>query len=84
VATGEVSGVNDLGDGQYSVIVRHGKYFTVYSPLGSVNVSRGDKVNGGSILGKVGRDLDGQGVLNFDVTNDKVVFLNPRSWLGGR
>ena len=84
VASGEVSGVSDMGDGQYTVFVRHGKYFSVYNNLATANVTRGDKVNAGSVLGKAGKNLDGDGEITFMITNDKAVFLNPRNWLGGR
>jgi septal ring factor EnvC (AmiA/AmiB activator) len=84
VASGEVSSVNDMGDGQYTIFVRHGKYFSVYSNLANANVGRGDKVNAGTILGKAGKNLDGEGEITFMITNDKAAFLNPRSWLGGR
>lgn len=52
---GEVSSVFNI-DGFWNVIVRHGKYFTVYSNLISVNVSGNEKVITGQILGKAGND----------------------------
>ncbi|MDR0791901.1 MAG: peptidoglycan DD-metalloendopeptidase family protein [Chitinophagaceae bacterium] len=84
VASGEVSGVSDMGDGQYTVFVRHGKYFSVYSNLVSTNVSRNEKVNAGTVLGKAGKNLNGEGEITFMISNDKSAYFNPRSWLGGR
>jgi septal ring factor EnvC (AmiA/AmiB activator) len=84
VASGEVSSVTDMGDGQYTVFVRHGKYFSVYSNLSTANVSRNDKVNAGTILGKAGKNLTGDGEITFMISNDKPTYFNPRSWLGGR
>ncbi|BAV10283.1 Septal ring factor EnvC, activator of murein hydrolases AmiA and AmiB [Filimonas lacunae] len=80
VADGEVSTIADFGDGQ-AVIVIHGKYFTTYSNLGSVSVSKGDKVKAGTLLGKVAAGDDGEGQLTFMVTNDKGNLLNPEQWL---
>ncbi len=83
VADGEVSAVFDMGDGQ-AIVIRHGKYFTTYSHLGSVAVSRGQKVNAGTQLGRAAQSLDGDGQIIFMVTNEKNVNLNPESWLKGR
>lgn len=82
VADGEVSAVFDIG-GQTAVVVRHGKYFTAYNNLTSINVSRGSQVHAGTILGKAGTSDDGDGQILFMVTNG-TGNLNPESWLGGR
>lgn len=83
VADGIVSAVFDMGDGQ-AVVVRHGKYFTTYSHLSSISVSRGQKINAGTLLGKASAGYDGDGQIIFMVTNEKNVNLNPESWLKGR
>ena len=80
VADGVVSAVFDMGDGQ-AVVVRHGKYFTTYSHLGSVNVSRDQNINAGTVLGKAAVSFEGDGQIIFMVTNEKNVNLNPESWL---
>lgn len=80
VFNGEVSAVSNLGDGMM-VMVRHGKYFTIYSNLSSVNVSKGSTVTTGEVIGKTGEADDGSGgQLDFMlmIENRNV---NPQSWL---
>jgi murein hydrolase activator len=81
VFDGEVVSVFNIGDSK-SVMIRHGKYFTVYSNLSSVNVTKGANVNTGQSIGKVGVDDEtGEGgKLEFllMVENKK---LNPEQWL---
>lgn len=83
VADGKVSYVGDIG-GEQVVIVKHGKYFTTYSHLSSANVSKDQELHAGTVVGKSGTDLDGQGVLLFIVTNEKGNNYNPQLWLKGR
>lgn len=83
VADGTVSAVFDMGDGE-AVVVRHGKYFTTYSHLASANVSRDQKINAGTVLGKAAAGYEGDGQIIFMVTNEKNVNLNPEGWLKSR
>lgn len=83
VADGVVSGVYDTG-GELTITLRHGKYFTTYGHLSSASVSKDQKVSAGTVLGKSGIGTDGEGSLLFMVTNDKGIFLNPKSWLKAR
>ena len=80
VFDGEVSGVYNLGDGM-CVTIRHGKYFTTYSNLSSVSVSKGAVVKTGQSIGKAGRDDDGSGgqidfILMIESKN-----VDPSPWL---
>ena len=81
VFEGEVASVFNIGDSK-SVMIRHGKYFTVYSNLSSVSVAKGSNVSTGQSIGKVGVDEEtGEGgKLEFllMVENKK---LNPEQWL---
>ncbi len=43
------------------VTIRHGKYFTTYSNLSAVSVSKGAIVKTGQQIGKAGKDDDGSG-----------------------
>jgi septal ring factor EnvC (AmiA/AmiB activator) len=77
---GEVGGVYNLGDGM-AVTIRHGKYFTTYSNLSSVSVSKGAKVQTGQAIGKTGRDDEGIGgqldlILMIETRN-----VDPKPWL---
>ena len=83
IADGEVSEVYDLG-GEQAVTVRHGKYFTTYSHLSSVNVNRGQSVRPGSVLGRAAANDAGEGEVLFMVINDQSIFLNPENWLKRR
>lgn len=81
VADGEVASVINLEDDQ-AVMVKHGKYFTVYNKLASVNVSEGQKVHAGTIIGKAAVSLDGNGgEIEFRIMNLNNQYLNPHSWL---
>jgi murein hydrolase activator len=81
VFDGEVSVVHVNDDGSYAVIVRHGKYFTTYSNLSSASVSRGTQVRTGNVIGRIGRNDEGEGgqidfILMIEGKN-----VNPESWL---
>jgi len=83
VFNGEVAGVFNLGDGM-AVTIRHGKYFTTYSNLTSVNVSKGMDVATGQAIGKSGQSDDGSGgqidfILMIESKN-----VNPQPWLRRR
>ncbi|HET6766515.1 MAG TPA: peptidoglycan DD-metalloendopeptidase family protein [Chitinophagaceae bacterium] len=81
VFEGEVKAVFNIGDTK-SVMIQHGKYFTVYSNLGSVNTSKGAMVKTGQVIGKVGEDESaGEGgkldfLLMIESRN-----VNPEQWL---
>ncbi len=81
VFEGEVVSVFNIGDTK-SVMIRHGKYFTVYSNLSGVNVSKGAKVNTGQSIGKVAVDEDDGvgGKLEFLLMMENKN-LNPEQWL---
>lgn len=83
VADGTISYAGDIG-GEQVVFVKHGKYFTSYSHLSSINVSVGQEVKAGSLLGKSGNGVDGEGAVLFMVNNEKGTPLNPESWLKAR
>lgn len=80
VFNGEVSAVSNLGDGMM-VMIRHGKYFTIYSNLSSASVSKGDMVRTGQVVGRTGQADDGSGgQLDFMlmIENRNV---DPQPWL---
>lgn len=83
VADGKVIFAGEV-DGEPAVILQHGKYFTSYSNMASVSVSKDQEVKAGSMLGKSGTSIDGEGILIFSIMNDKTVQQNPESWLKPR
>lgn len=83
VADGEVMYASEIS-GDLVVIVRHGKYFTSYNQLSSISVSVGQQVKAGSVLGRSGRSIDGEGAIIFVISNEKATPMNPELWLKPR
>ena len=79
VFKGVVTSVVRAGDFAF-VIVRHGKYLTVYCKLQNIRVAQGDEVDTGDILADVATDVSGATTLLFQIRNEKEK-LNPRPWL---
>ena len=69
-------------DENKAVMIRHGKYFTVYSNLTSVGVAKGSTVKTSQVIGRVGADEDDNegGKLEF-VLMIESKNVNPESWL---
>lgn len=82
VYEGEVISVFDI-EGQWAVMIQHGKYFTVYSNLASAAVSKGQKVSIGQTLGRAGSNDDGNGEVEFIIMLEKAN-QNPETWLRRR
>ena len=76
IFNGEVSAVFSFG-GQMIVMVRHGKYISVYCNLKSVSVHKGQKVSTRQVLGSLGSDH----ILQFQLRKETAK-LNPEAWLG--
>ena len=83
IADGEVSYVGEVS-GEWTVMIRHGKYFSTYGHLSSVSVSRGQTMKAGSVLGRSGLNIDGDGSLSLMINNDKLQMMNPELWLKRR
>ncbi len=82
VFAGEVSRVFAVTGGNAAVIIRHGKYLTVYSNLVNVQVKSGDKVSVKQTIGTIGTDNDDgdKTVLKFQIWKENVK-LNPEDWI---
>jgi septal ring factor EnvC (AmiA/AmiB activator) len=83
VADGEVILAGEV-NGENIIMIKHGKYFTGYQNLSSVNVSRGQEVKAGSLLGKSGTSIDGDGAIMFLIFNERSQPQNPKTWLKSR
>jgi septal ring factor EnvC (AmiA/AmiB activator) len=83
IANGIVKWTGDI-NGDLTVFVQHGKYFSTYTHLSSVNVSIGQEVKGGTLLGRSGVNIEGEGSLLFMISNEKGSFLDPENWLKNR
>jgi septal ring factor EnvC (AmiA/AmiB activator) len=83
IFNGEVSRVFGITGGNTAVIIRHGKYLSVYSNLREVTVKKGDKVATKQTIGTVYTDADddNKSILKFQIwlENQK---LNPEEWIG--
>lgn len=69
--------------GTYTVMVRHGDFFTTYSYLSSVSVSIGQKVSTKQTLGKIKSNNLGFSVLKFTLSQNNAT-QNPKSWIAPR
>ena len=79
VYNGTVTKIVVLPQNKYSVIVRHGAYFTVYSGLDHIKVSIGDELEKADVIG--GFDTENQNsVFNFQIWHDSKA-QNPYHWL---
>ena len=80
---GEVMLVNNYDDVQM-VVIKHGRYFTGYSNMTDVSISKGQNVKAGQVIGKSAANLDGVGAVDMQISNDKNQDLNPEAWLKRR
>ena len=79
VFDGDVINVFDI-DGNWAILIQHGKYFTSYSGLSTVNVSKGEKVRAGQLLGKAGSNDEGNGEIEF-LLMQEAKNINPEPWI---
>jgi len=81
VFDGEVRSVVQMMGAGYAVIIRHGKYFSVYSNLKSVSVVRGQKVTSKQTIGTAATDPDeGTTEVHFEIWEGSAP-INPTPWL---
>lgn len=81
VYEGTVSRIFRNHDGNYSVMVRHGAYITVFYNIGSLSVKANEKVRAGQTIGSVAVDgRYGKPMLHFEVRKGSLT-LNPQSWV---
>jgi len=79
VFDGEIVGVTEIPGFKNMIIIRHGSYYSVYSKLDNVSVSKGDKVKRGQTIGSVTGDGDDGAEMHFELWKDKNK-LNPERW----
>lgn len=82
VFEGTVTSVVYIEDMQM-VMLQHGKYFSTYSNLSSVNVQKGQTVQRGQVIGRAAANLDGVGAVDFYISDEKNN-KDPESWLRRR
>ena len=80
VAEGIVSAVEWIpGYGSVIILTHKNNYRTVYGHLSEIHINEGDKVNGGTLIGKINQSLEGN-ILHFEIWNERN-YQNPEVWL---
>ncbi|WKZ70629.1 MAG: peptidoglycan DD-metalloendopeptidase family protein [Melioribacteraceae bacterium] len=80
VAEGIVSAIEWIpGYGSVVIITHKNNFRTVYGHVADINVTEGQKVNGGTVIGKVNPSLEGN-ILHFEIWNERN-YQNPEVWL---
>jgi septal ring factor EnvC (AmiA/AmiB activator) len=82
VYEGEVSRIFDI-EGNWTVLVRHGKYFTVYSNLSAVSIQKDQKIQTGQMVGRAAVNNDGNGEIEFLLMVENKN-LDPEDWIRKR
>ncbi len=82
VFKGEVRNVFTIRGANTAVMIRHGRYLTVYLNIIDVKVKTGDKVETKQEIGKVYRESENgdKATLKFMVCEEKV-YLDPELWI---
>ncbi|MBL7810603.1 MAG: peptidoglycan DD-metalloendopeptidase family protein [Bacteroidetes bacterium] len=83
VFAGTVSAIFTIPGQEKAILINHGEYYTVYSRLSEVYVSRGSEVTAKQNLGKVWTDDDNKTILQFQVWQGQAK-QNPAAWLAPR
>ncbi len=81
VYSGKVAGVQFIPGHDYTVIIQHGDFYTVYSNLKSTALAKGDTVKGKQVIGEVSTNtITGTSELHFELWNQKER-MNPAAWI---
>jgi len=81
VADGQVAGVQFVPGHDYTLIVQHGDYYTVYTNLASTSLLKGDVVKAKQPVGQVStNNITGTSELHFEVWQQKER-MNPALWI---
>jgi septal ring factor EnvC (AmiA/AmiB activator) len=94
IATGEGAPVRAVFEGVVTrvaniegimVMVSHGEYFTIYTNLSGATVKVGDRVSSKQMIGRAGKNDEGDNMVNFQVwkvgSNNNPVTVNPSDWI---
>ena len=79
---GEVMLVNNYDDVEM-VVIKHGRYFSGYSNLTGVNLTKGQTVKTGQVIGKSAANLDGVGAVDLQISKEEAD-VDPQYWLKRR
>ena len=78
---GEVTAISPISGANMTIIIRHGKYLSVYNNLVNVRVKTGDKIETKQEIGEVFEDPDTNEncTLKFMIFEQK--YLDPENWI---
>jgi septal ring factor EnvC (AmiA/AmiB activator) len=80
VAEGIVSAIDWVpGYGSIVIVTHRDEFRTVYGHVANIAVKEGDKISGGSPIGRVNESLEGN-ILHFEIWNERN-YQNPELWL---
>ncbi|MBT8253810.1 MAG: peptidoglycan DD-metalloendopeptidase family protein [Flavobacteriaceae bacterium] len=81
VYEGEVNSVIVPKNGNITIMIKHGNYFTVYKNLSKIYVKKGDKVSTKQVIGEVlTNKASGESILSFLVFKE-LQTQNPAHWI---
>ncbi len=81
VYAGIVAGVQFIPGHDYTIILQHGNYYTVYSNLSETRLNKGDRVTANQTVGRVSTNpITGASELHFELWHQKER-MNPSSWI---
>lgn len=82
IFAGTVSKVANI-DG-VMIMINHGEFFTIYTNLSGANVRVGDKVSAKQVIGRAGRNDEGDNMVNFQIwkiVGNNSVPVDPSAWI---
>lgn len=77
---GEVTKIISILGANYTVIIRHGNFLTVYQNLVNVKVKAGDKVKTKAEIGIVAENSSNESIIHIEIWKEYEK-LNPEDWL---
>ncbi len=81
VYEGRVAGIQYIPGHDYTVIIQHGDYYTVYSNLAETSLTKGDMVRAKQSIGTVSTNpITGSSELHFELWNQKER-VDPSGWI---
>jgi murein DD-endopeptidase MepM/ murein hydrolase activator NlpD len=84
VFDGEVSKVIAIPGTNYSVLIRHGNFLSVYQNIVNIQVKNGQKIKTKQVIGKAfGNKGDNFSIVHFEIWNE-IEKQNPEDWLSSR
>jgi murein hydrolase activator len=93
ITTGEGASVRAVYEGTVQkianidgtmIMISHGEYFTIYTNLSSASVHVGDKVSARQVIGRAGKNDEGDNTVNFQVwkvSGSNFFTVNPSDWI---